>query len=419
MRSRHIASLAIIFSCIASSVDAELRALPESLHIQPGEYTPVKWPGLEHAIEIYVPPEYSADRSWPMIMNYHGTHEMPHADVCRHLLGGKHFVLIGMEYNHRGPGIFSPEEGKKMVQNGLRTYRAVRKWISSQLNIDQKRVYVSGLSKGGWHTSNLGDKDMVNIAGLIITMAGRHWSQTRAINESAFREKPIYIGVGEHDPNCPHAHYAKEYYRRCGARVSFEEFPGIGHQLTTRSGLLKDWLEVEGALKSIPEQERAAQLSMWLKDKLDAITEAQVANDQLKQYYLLQLLRNNPKMHMCSPAELKKVSVIWDKLLSDSKEVSAEFKAQQMFTKNLQKEVLWLDSSSRSLANLKKVHKAYHNTAHAHPETRYVLLAEGSRKRVAKTIASAEQSIQEAREEAKRRREESRSRMMPPTIRYK
>lgn len=94
----------------------------------------------------------------------------------------------------------------------------------------------------------LGECDIGNLAGLIVCMAGRRWMQAPAKGETAFTGKSVYIGVGEKDPNNAFALYAREYHRRLGAQVTFDEFPGLGHQMSMESGLLREWLAVAGPL---------------------------------------------------------------------------------------------------------------------------------------------------------------------------
>ena len=119
--------------------------------------------------------------------------------------------------------------------------------ISSRLNIDPDSVFMGGYSEGGFHTSFLGERVLDRLAGLIILGAGRHAVDHYSISKRrGIRGKPIFIGVGQYDHQNPHAKNTAQFYTRCEADVTFEEWPGVGHGINTPefpSKMLLNWLE--------------------------------------------------------------------------------------------------------------------------------------------------------------------------------
>jgi len=72
-------------------------------------------------------------------------------------------------------------------------------------------------------------------------------STTLIDNAELLRNKPIYIGVGEKDQYNDEAREAREFFRRRGAKITFEEYKGIGHAPKEDSEILRKWLATNSA----------------------------------------------------------------------------------------------------------------------------------------------------------------------------
>lgn len=87
--------------------------------------------------------------------------------------GGRDWVVLGMEYHERGLHRRSSAELRAaLVAEGRTLHRAVS-FVTREVRVDPRRVYLAGFSKGGWWTSLLGEQEVDRVAGMIIPGAGR------------------------------------------------------------------------------------------------------------------------------------------------------------------------------------------------------------------------------------------------------
>jgi len=366
-------------------VTQALAVLPPSAY-QPGRESRFPWDGLENDIVLYLPTDYDHSKRWPCVFFYHGMNGMPDTRLIRQYTGGRGFVVVGMEYVGRGATQLPASEYLKLLQQEMDTYRDVRRWVTKHWSIDAGRVYMAGASKGGWMTTVLGERDIGNLAGLIICMAGRRWMQAAAKGERAFKGKPVYIGVGENDPNNPFALYAREYYRRLGARVTFDEYPGIGHQMSMQSALLRDWLDVEGPLRA-PGAETSDALAEWGKQK---VAEVEDEMETMERYRLLHMLRANPKTARCPPDIVKQLSARWKTATRRGSLGGDEWQAEQAFDKAMQKEIAWTRKPRRAIPGLERVQQEYLDISRAYPRTHYGQRAGSACDRLLRALNSAQ-----------------------------
>lgn len=199
---------------------------------------------------VYVPSDYMADRDWPVIFVYHGMNGQPTTWPMRQATKGEGFIIIGMGYVEHKKGRVSKGEYADYLKRERKSVLEVRRYVEKYLLIDQKRMFVSGFSKGGWHASEMLEVSPKFWAGGLIFAAGRS-RNLRAVSDTtdrtALRGKPIYIAAGETDENLKAAKKAVVFYEQLGAKVTFEEFKGCGHGFDpSGSQLLYSWLIANG-----------------------------------------------------------------------------------------------------------------------------------------------------------------------------
>jgi predicted esterase len=195
---------------------------------------------------VYVPTDYTDQRDWPVIFYYHGMNCETKTWPFRQITNGKGFIIVGMEYIQRGKAKRAKRQYIDYLKRERRSVLEVRRYLCEHLRVDEKRFFITGSSKGGWHTSSMLEISARAWAGAVILAAGRH----RFVNvltdkddKKALHGKPIYIGAGEKDVNLRSAKRAVSYYRRLGADVTFEEYKGAGHAFEpARAKKLYDWL---------------------------------------------------------------------------------------------------------------------------------------------------------------------------------
>jgi predicted esterase len=339
---------------------------------------------VERNVVIEVPKNYDPKVPTPVILYYHGMGMKPNVDLLKAYTQGQDYILVGMNYAvAEGVTPTSQEQATAHLELELRMYRAVRKWLPKKMNIDENRIYLAGTSRGGWTVSKLADREMENLAGLIIFMAGRGWLQDRPINTKAFKNKKIYIGIGENDPNNLHAHWAKVYYKQLGANVCFDELEGLGHSMSTDSKLFTCWLRANGRLVSLDDA-KAKELNTWITAELD---EVRNETDTMKRYHALHSLRRNPMTRLCSKNALSAANSLWTALSRDPA-IGPEWKAETIFDQALRLEQSWVISKSSNPSGLTTAYKNFKRVAEVFPNTRYGKLAAASRDRLQKTLKS-------------------------------
>jgi poly(3-hydroxybutyrate) depolymerase len=200
---------------------------------------------------VYVPTDYTDQRDWPAIFYYHGMNGQTKTWPFKQITDGKGFIIVGMEYIQRGGVKRTRRQYVEYLKRERRSVLEVRRYLAEHLRIDEKRIFVTGNSKGGWHTSAMLETSARAWAGAVILAAGRHRVAKVLANKAgreALRGKPIYIGVGQKDVNRRSAKGATRYYRRLGADVTFEMYKGAGHVFDfTKAKKLYDWLITNSA----------------------------------------------------------------------------------------------------------------------------------------------------------------------------
>jgi predicted esterase len=214
--------------------------------------------GNDHFI-VYVPTDYTQEKSWPVIFCYHGQSGQPTTWPMRQATRGEGFIVIGMGYFPRPKGKITRGQYSKYVKSERRSVLEVTRYVRERLNIDESRLFVTGFSMGGWHSSLLLEASPNVWAGAVIFAAGRSRNVnavTTAANKNALRGKPVYIGAGENDVNLKSAEKAAQYYRQLGAEVTFEEFEGLGHGFDpSGSQILYDWLVANASTQQTKSSE--------------------------------------------------------------------------------------------------------------------------------------------------------------------
>lgn len=214
---------------------------PEPL-ITPGQYT-LEAPKAKTSFIVWVPYDYKPDFTWPVIFCYHGAGGSMTTWPFQQVTRGFGYIIVGMSYIPHDPSGRSFQWLNKEKEFFFESLDMV----SARLNVDPKMIFMGGYSQGGYHTTLLGEQVLDKLAGLIVLGAGRFFIAHTPPPPSNIHGKPVFIGVGENDTtHNPRAKKAAENYKSWGAKVTFEEWPGVGHGISTPefpSKLLLSWLE--------------------------------------------------------------------------------------------------------------------------------------------------------------------------------
>lgn len=180
---------------------------------------------------VYVPKDYTPEREWPTIFNYHGKNNDPKSWPFKELTDGQGYIVVGMEYLNR--------ENTSDVEAEVANLERIRAFVGAKLRLNPKLIFMGGFSQGGWSTSSFSNLYMDQLAGLVIMGAGGSPGSQGA---KLLPGKPVFVGVGEKDDANKNARGASDAYTAKGATVTFEEFKGLAHSVDTNNKPLKDWL---------------------------------------------------------------------------------------------------------------------------------------------------------------------------------
>jgi len=209
-------------------------------------------PGVEAKIEdaeigglgyylVYVPMNYSPDRAWPLVFCYHGVNGEPATWPFRQATRGRDFIIVGMEYYRRGL------QGYGFVNKDVENVKRIVPYLVKRLKIDKDRLFIGGFSMGGFMTVKIAGRTLPLWAGILILGASGRPSGAAG----GYRGKAVYIGVGEKDSSYKSAQASVEAYQRFGARVTFDMYPGRGHEVDADSKAMRDWFLANGPLRHI------------------------------------------------------------------------------------------------------------------------------------------------------------------------
>jgi dienelactone hydrolase len=272
-----------------------------------------------------------------------------------------------MPYVEKGLRRRSAEEQEQYMQWERGNLNAARDWLAEHASIDPKRLFLGGISKGGWMTSRLGELEMDGLAGLVIILAGRQRGATREPEQAALRGKPIYVGVGESDPNRKSALWARVFYRANGAVVTYEEYAGLGHRMANEPVQLIAWLEAQGRFRhaDLPDDALAA-----LKQTFhDLYTEVMAEQEAARKYARLRALAEDPRLLLCGDRVAEGVRGQLA-LAAQQPAVRDEWLAEQAFDR-----LVWKDLTVRRLRDLEAVRDGFRALGTTYAHTRYGKLA--------------------------------------------
>lgn len=185
----------------------------------------------DRSYQVFVPPTYKTDRSWPLIVFLHGVGENG-TDGAKHLnVGLPPYVLANRE---RFPAfVIAPQCTGKWKYVGADEDLILDAIVAAQREwrIDPKRIYLTGMSQGGCSTFDLGAKYPDRWAALVVVCgAGTPSDAGRII-------APLWIFHGELDevvpPSGPHqwdkSNVGGRDMARLISRAEYTEYPKADH----------------------------------------------------------------------------------------------------------------------------------------------------------------------------------------------
>ena len=214
-----------------------------------GQESAITFSPSSGAMTVFVPTNYAAQQKWPAIFFYHGMGGKPDTAWMRGPTHERDYIIAAMPYLEADGAQRTLQEEQAYEKRELANFRLARQWLGAHASLDESRVFLAGISKGGWMAGTLAEMEFPRLGGVIILLAGRPFGSNPKRVADIVRDKAIYIGTGETDPNNMAARRAREVYRRNGAIVTFEEYTGLGHEAPPDPQRLCAWLELNGRFR--------------------------------------------------------------------------------------------------------------------------------------------------------------------------
>ena len=242
------------------------------------------------SFNVYVPVDYTEDRTWPIIFRYKGRGKKYSPIICR---GGRMVtcdrgaIVVGMGYLEPGKNKFMATEFINYIGRELQSIYEAKELLSKHLKVDNNRLFISGSSAGGWLASLLLEYRAQFWAGALIFVAGRHHTASLLTNEysvRAFEGMPVFFGSSlpgaSHGANYKWARSAQTLYKQRGAIVSFEIYPKEGWLVC--SPLLRDWTRAYILnTKTDSTREKIVKWKQLTRIKLENIDSTEIIKEQI------------------------------------------------------------------------------------------------------------------------------------------
>lgn len=196
---------------------------------------------------VYLPRDYDPSRAWPVILSLHGSGERgtePQRATQIGVAGAiRHDPVLV-------PSIvvfpIAPEESRWLDAPAESAMRALDRTID-EFHVDRRRVYVTGLSMGGYGAIHLALAHPDRFAAMVVVCGGLlpHPATTAVLQSpltaggddpyvvaaQALKQIPIWLFHGADDPVIPadESRRLAEALRSAGADVHYTEYPATGH----------------------------------------------------------------------------------------------------------------------------------------------------------------------------------------------
>lgn len=208
--------------------------------------------GSSYPYQVFLPSGWSADRRWPVILFLHGAGERGEDGVLQTQVGlgpvlrsdpDRCPALVVMPQCR--PGVWWTESS--MEEQALAALEAA----IQEFHGERRRVYLTGLSMGGYGAWSLAGRHPGVFAALAVICGGvvppsrvlppgQTVDRSRRVYQEAARrigQTPVWVFHGSDDSVVPvsESRNMVEALQELGGRVRYTEYPGIGHNSWDRA----------------------------------------------------------------------------------------------------------------------------------------------------------------------------------------
>ncbi len=234
-----------------------------SVAIRPGATITLEFPdfgpmfhdrNLTGRVEVYVPTDWAAERTLPLLCWFGGGYGTHKADVPRKITDGRGYVCVSLPYRpaEEGTGV-----GWRQQDGGWGTswrhYVPILAEVARVVpNIDPERRVVMGMSSGGAAIGCMIDEteDFTDYF-YAFGVAGYAWWHGRG---DRLKGRPVLLYGGVNDSRMDSREKDLTRYGGCGADAEVIVYEGKGHTLAPEYfPQMRDWLERKVARRGLPE----------------------------------------------------------------------------------------------------------------------------------------------------------------------
>jgi len=203
--------------------------------------------GHRYPYVVYVPRNFDGSRSWPVILALHGGGERG-TDGVRQLQIGVASAIRAHPERIPAIAVFpqAPEDSRWLGEPADAAIAALDEAVR-EFHGDRERIYLTGLSMGGYGTYHLALAHKGRFAALVVVCGGLlEHKTTTAVQQSpltagsadpyaavahALRDMPIWIFHGSDDDAIPvvESRTMAAALQREGAPVHYTEYRGVNH----------------------------------------------------------------------------------------------------------------------------------------------------------------------------------------------
>lgn len=203
--------------------------------------------GEPHRYQVYLPPDWTPDRNWPVILFLHGAGERGADGLIQTEVGMGEAIR---RHRDRFPFIVvfpQVPEGRWWTEPEMQqlAFLALERSVA-KFHGDPQRIYLTGLSMGGYGAWLLAAEHPDRFAALAPVCGGirpphpsPEWERSELGRQSdpymaiarRVERLPIWVFHGGADPIVPVTESRKmvEALRELGADVKYSEYEGVGH----------------------------------------------------------------------------------------------------------------------------------------------------------------------------------------------
>jgi predicted peptidase len=202
--------------------------------------------GVAYRYVVAVPAGWTADRTWPVVLSLHGSEERGDDGVQPSLVG---FPLAVRNHPDRFPAIVVIPQCRTGVDWKAPAMQAqilaALDASIAEFHGDPQRLYLTGLSMGGYGTWALAAKYPSRFAAIVVVCGGIQWPTAARIKDeapyAAVAQKvasiPIWVFHGNADRNVrvTESREMVKQLRALKADVHYTEYPGVAHNSWDRA----------------------------------------------------------------------------------------------------------------------------------------------------------------------------------------